>query len=363
MAHFVTFYSWKGGVGRTMALANVAVQLARRGRKVLMVDWDLEAPGLDRYFEKATKNGESLISVKKAKNSTGLLGLLSDAMKQTPLKPAKWKSRLLEITVPPAKKSYSNATPPTPAPLHFLPSGYGKAGYSTRLAEFSLEAFYANANGDVWFETLREQWKSSYDFVLIDSRTGLTDSGGVCTIHFPDWLVLVFSSNDQSLEGGLKFVEAAQVARRNYQRDRAPLMVIPLLSRWDGDSEIDLAEKWMERLDKDLKPLTDAWLPTAFTPRQYLERTRVPHVARFSFGEPLPVLTHSVTDPALPGLAYENLAGMLDSELNVAGEIVNHKYAPPENAVTLHDEIPLRTTRSATFMTYSNPPVAEHNKK
>ena len=41
----VTFYSWKGGVGRTMALANTAVQLARKGNRVLVVDWDLEAPG------------------------------------------------------------------------------------------------------------------------------------------------------------------------------------------------------------------------------------------------------------------------------------------------------------------------------
>src|SRR5690349_15015464 len=46
----VTFYSYKGGVGRSMALANVAVLLARRGLKVLVVDWDLEAPGLERYF-------------------------------------------------------------------------------------------------------------------------------------------------------------------------------------------------------------------------------------------------------------------------------------------------------------------------
>jgi MinD-like ATPase involved in chromosome partitioning or flagellar assembly len=45
-----TFYSYKGGVGRTMALANLAIILARLGRKVLIVDLDLEAPGLDRYF-------------------------------------------------------------------------------------------------------------------------------------------------------------------------------------------------------------------------------------------------------------------------------------------------------------------------
>ena len=47
--HIVTFYSFKGGVGRTMALANTAVSLAQRGRRVLAVDFDLEAPGLDTF--------------------------------------------------------------------------------------------------------------------------------------------------------------------------------------------------------------------------------------------------------------------------------------------------------------------------
>ena len=46
----VSFYSYKGGVGRTFALANVATTLARWGYRVLCVDWDLEAPGLSNYF-------------------------------------------------------------------------------------------------------------------------------------------------------------------------------------------------------------------------------------------------------------------------------------------------------------------------
>ena len=41
----VTFYSYKGGTGRTMALANVAWILASNGLKVLVVDWDLDSPG------------------------------------------------------------------------------------------------------------------------------------------------------------------------------------------------------------------------------------------------------------------------------------------------------------------------------
>lgn len=49
----ITFYSYKGGTGRTMALANVACLLAERvgtQQSVLVVDWDLEAPGLHRFL-------------------------------------------------------------------------------------------------------------------------------------------------------------------------------------------------------------------------------------------------------------------------------------------------------------------------
>ena len=45
-----TFYSYKGGVGRTLLAANMAVALARQG-KTLLWDLDVEAPGLHRINE------------------------------------------------------------------------------------------------------------------------------------------------------------------------------------------------------------------------------------------------------------------------------------------------------------------------
>ena len=45
----VTFYSFKGGVGRTLALMNVAAELAKTGNNVAVLDFDLEAPGLDTF--------------------------------------------------------------------------------------------------------------------------------------------------------------------------------------------------------------------------------------------------------------------------------------------------------------------------
>src|SRR5438105_5947194 len=69
---FCSFYSFKGGVGRSMAVANVAELLYRQGLHVLMVDFDLEAPGLERFFEvpEAKHSPEEVMSAR------GLIDLL-----------------------------------------------------------------------------------------------------------------------------------------------------------------------------------------------------------------------------------------------------------------------------------------------
>src|SRR5436189_50223 len=65
----ITFYSYKGGTGRSMALANVAWILASQGKRVLIVDWDLEAPGQHRYFH-------PFIQDKNLTSSEGLIDLV-----------------------------------------------------------------------------------------------------------------------------------------------------------------------------------------------------------------------------------------------------------------------------------------------
>ena len=60
----VTFYSYKGGTGRSMAVANVAWMLALNGLRVLVIDWDLEAPGIHRYFHPFLEDKELLTRMK-----------------------------------------------------------------------------------------------------------------------------------------------------------------------------------------------------------------------------------------------------------------------------------------------------------
>jgi MinD-like ATPase involved in chromosome partitioning or flagellar assembly len=50
LAEIVSFYSYKGGVGRSLSLANVAAVLAQRGKRVVCIDFDLEAGGLHTIF-------------------------------------------------------------------------------------------------------------------------------------------------------------------------------------------------------------------------------------------------------------------------------------------------------------------------
>ncbi len=52
----VTFYSFKGGVGRSTALGLVAGILATRNRRVVVVDFDLEAPGISIMFQPDIEN-------------------------------------------------------------------------------------------------------------------------------------------------------------------------------------------------------------------------------------------------------------------------------------------------------------------
>ena len=101
MSSIVTFYSYKGGVGRSMSLANIAFELAKRNKKILMVDWDLEAPGLERYFNKFEINREA----------DGLLQLLMEFRNNTT---ADYKNYLWTIDA-----GFSH-------PLHLMHSGREK---------------------------------------------------------------------------------------------------------------------------------------------------------------------------------------------------------------------------------------------
>jgi len=300
MGRIITFYSYKGGVGRTFGLANIAVLLARAGKRVLAIDWDLEAPGLDRYFEQLPTNGPV--------RTKGLVHLLDQSSRGSSR--TNWQNYVTTLGIDGG------------LPVSLISSGHKSNDYADLMRSFSWQEYFGQQNGSEILDRWRDEWKSQFDFVLMDSRTGITDAGGVCTVFMPDLLVLVFSANNQSFAGGLHIVEGVQISRRELNVARPPLTVLPLPGKFDGRDEIGDARIWMEKFAIELKPYYDDWLPKQYHPRRMLELTKIPYISKFSFGEPLPVLSDSITDPELPGFYLNNAARLIATDFADAANIL-----------------------------------------
>jgi MinD-like ATPase involved in chromosome partitioning or flagellar assembly len=310
MSSVITFYSYKGGVGRSMALSNVAVLLARRGLRVLAVDWDLEAPGLERYF--------NYFDI--ANPGSGLLRLLMAARDHGPTNFAAYTS-IIDCGAP--------------HPITLLASGREQDdAYSTNLEAFDWGEFFAKGGG-AFIEGLREEWRRSFDIILIDSRTGLSDSGGICTIQLPDAVVAMFTANHQSLYGVRDVMRLAQKARQSLAYDRMPLSVLPLPSRW-GVQEFQETQIWLDRVVDGVKEFFADWLPRSINPRQVVEAIKIPHHSYFGFGERLAVAEQGTTDPTGLGFVYDKVAAFLASDFKDLTPLVGAEAARAPEAIGLN---------------------------
>jgi len=325
MGSIVTFYSYKGGVGRSMALANVAVLLARRGKKVLAVDWDLEAPGLPRYFSALTltQEGAGLLPFMMQQHGSGGNG--------------SYREFLYKVTDPESGKTFD-----------VLPSGNeADREYSKNLERFSWRSFFRAGGGDL-IEKLRTEWKRDYDTVLIDSRTGLTDSGGICTIQLPDIVIAIFTANYQSMYGVRDVMRLAQQSRQRLSFDRMSLTIVPVASRFGMRSEFRESKRWLDEFANAFQEFFSDWLPSSVNPRQVLDRMKVPQVDYFGFGERLAVIEDSSSNTEGMLTPYNILAELIDSELKDLQAIL-----PPESWETAsQDEQPKKEIRTSKDYSY-----------
>ncbi len=180
----ITFYSFKGGVGRTMALVNVASELARQGRRVLVVDFDLEAPGLETYRRLRPPNPHpGIVEYITEYRRTGAVPNLLEYLYQ-------------------AKKIGKKG-----GRLWVMPAGRRDKAYRTALSQLDWQRLYSEEDGLLLFEDTKAGWEQELnpDYVLIDSRTGDTEVLGICTRQLPDSVVLMFTPNKENLVG-LKMV-------------------------------------------------------------------------------------------------------------------------------------------------------------
>ncbi|MET0511957.1 MAG: TIR domain-containing protein [Thermoleophilaceae bacterium] len=218
----VTFYSYKGGTGRSMLLANVAWILASNGHKVLAVDWDLEAPGLHRYFS-------PFLLDKELTDSDGVIDFVVDfavaattAADQDGEQDEDWYLPYADITSYASTLQWDFASEGV---LDFIGAGRQGASYSTRVNGFGWQDFYQRFGGGSLIDEARRVMKERYEYILIDSRTGVSDASGICTVQLPDVLVVLFTLNNQSIDG------ASGVARSVQAQRGDSLTILPVPTR------------------------------------------------------------------------------------------------------------------------------------
>ncbi|GBR14483.1 KGGVGR-motif variant AAA ATPase [Gluconobacter frateurii] len=205
----VTFYSFKGGVGRTMALANVAFLASLNGKRVLVMDWDLEAPGLHYYF----RGMQEPIQARAVRSAPGVLDLVWG-----------WSSALREARstddVAKLVESYREGAPfdemvrplyvdglAREGALHHIGAGAATiatpepVSYEDALSRFDWSSFFADEAGGVLLAALRDWARTNYDYILLDSRTGFADVAGICTMQIPDQVALCYIYNRQNIDG------------------------------------------------------------------------------------------------------------------------------------------------------------------
>lgn len=185
----VTFYSFKGGVGRTTALTHVASILAMRGRKVVAVDLDLEAPGLSTAFNLKLQPKYGIVDYFYERS------YLPEGVDPSIL----ITDIFSEVRIP-------NAT----GRLFVVPAGYLSLDYVSKVDDLHATTVI-DGDKNLWSifkQEIQEQLKP--DILLIDSRTGINQWGALSLIQAADEAIIFLFPNEQNKQGIELLLESLQ---------------------------------------------------------------------------------------------------------------------------------------------------------
>ena len=243
----VTFYSYKGGVGRSTTLASCAAYLSYHyGKKIVVLDCDFEAPGFTNFFMEAP---DSPI------NKEGLVEYFIDEVNSdTPvLSKYYWQ----------VSKQFSGQ-----GDIYVFPAGNlddteqlegtfktHRSHYLNGLSRIDMFSSEALSNQ---FEKLFNQIKTELnpDVVFIDSRTGFNDIFGLSVFRLSDIVVGFFGNNTQSIPGLDFFLEL--LIQDSSPRLLVVNSIIPATHRYDRvNSFKHYIEEYLDKLSTSFETNDD----------------------------------------------------------------------------------------------------------
>ena len=221
----VAFYGFRGGAGRTLALAHVAMLLAQRGLRVAAIDFDIEAPGLH----------VALGSPAAIEDGKGLVPLLHSILFSEPEEPVNVLEHLQVIS---PKEGVGK--------IFLLPAGRVTPKYLAQIEELGLGLWHEPDHSPLE-RTLNSLKNEKLDAIFIDCRTGFSGMSASVLFHHADLAVIFLPLSEQIWDGVDMLLEAVAAARTN--REKKPgLLFVP--------SMVPPGEIGQEKIKKYLNKLT-----------------------------------------------------------------------------------------------------------
>jgi MinD-like ATPase involved in chromosome partitioning or flagellar assembly len=288
----IVFYSFKGGVGRTTALLHVAAILAQRGRKVVAVDLDLEAPGLGASIRDDFQLGlvdylyERVFMPHGSTPSIHVADLLND----------------VEI-------------PKSPGRLFVVPAGRLSLDYISKVDELrtvaTSEPMYA-----VWQQLVADLTDHiNPDLIFVDSRTGINEWGALSTFRAADETIVFLFPNDQNVSGVELVLEA-------FRRANLPPVHVVFSPVPDAEKAgMAKVRTYWERLQNGRGPTTPTESEDVEDGLLEAEPLVIPYLQPLALADAFPMAQFSPY--------YAKIANLIDSEtvsLKAGRELVNREY-------------------------------------
>jgi tetratricopeptide (TPR) repeat protein len=235
----ISFFSFKGGVGRTALLTNLGAYWASRGKVVLLMDLDLAAPGIGYSLP-----GRVLDDQGRGQGMSELLSTFFESIKEDPKKidflPPQHLIREAELTIPGAKDARGHLFFIPAGSRHFaierllpvsaggeavipaIPADEPEEGEKPEQTASRALAYYLKEHLESWTVPEGPAKGRGIDYLLIDTRTGFAELLDLSLGYLADKMVLVSALNDQNLKG-------LQLTLEALKNKRVPVGTFPLL--------------------------------------------------------------------------------------------------------------------------------------
>lgn len=212
----IVFFSIKGGVGRSTALAATAWHLAQAGKRVLVLDLDLESPGLS-----------SALLPTNRQPAYGITDWLVEDLVNN-------DDTVLKDMVATSNLSHDGEIFVVPA------HGAEHGEYIAKLGRVWMPKVAADGAREAWPARLGRlllalEARIQPDVVLIDSRSGIDEIASTCLTDMGANLILLFTLEGEQTWNGYRMLfeqwQRAQVAEEIRERLRVVGAIVPELDR------------------------------------------------------------------------------------------------------------------------------------